>query len=76
MTRSDWWTQKSFLDTCSFLENDGTIWKTLKMTRKRKSATTVALNKTTLWIIGGMTFDINARTKFIFQETTGRPRLV
>ena len=53
---SDWSELKTYIDTCSILEN-GTSWKTIKMWQKRKDATIVALNSTTLWILGGKTID-------------------
>ena len=53
---SDWDKIITYIDTCSFLE-DGTSWKTIKMWKKRKDATIVALNTTTLWILGGKTVD-------------------
>ena len=53
---SDWGKIITYIDTCSFLE-DGTSWKTIKMWKKRKDATIVALNTTTLWILGGKSVD-------------------
>ena len=56
----DWGILKTYIDTCSFLE-DGTSWKTIKMWKKRKDATIVALNTTTLWILGGKTANTTER---------------